>query len=207
MKRLLGRTVDERLWAAAMGLAREGVSVPTTDLQFVQHELQNIEADLGRWYLENQELRDAALASLAAEGANLQERADGRRMDDETTESLRLAERADPETSEGRFLIEEGERARVVRRDSQHARRVADSVLAQRREAQRNTEATVVDRLHLAALERRRGLDEFIDILNALLRYFGHDPVEGFTSELTDDLVRRAVRPLDLEGRRQGEAA
>jgi len=200
MKRVLGRTVDERIWTPALALARSGVSGQAVDLQFIQHETQNIEADLGRWYRENPELRDAALQAVEAERVSLQARADGGRVDQERTESTRRAERADPHTPDGRFLIEEGERARAARRDSQHALQVADNMLALRREAQRNAEANVVDQLHLAALQRRRALDEFVDVLNALLRYYGHGPVEALPAELTDQLVRRAVRPIDLQG-------
>ncbi len=199
MRRVLGRTVDERIWTPALALARAGVSGQAVDVQFIQREAQNIEADLGRWYRENPELRDATLQAVEAERVSLQARADGGRVDQERTESTRRAEQADPHTPHGRFLIEEGERARAARRDSQHALQVADNLLALRREAQRNAETDVVDQLHLAALERRRALDEFVDVLNALLRYHGHEQVEVLPEELTDELVRRAVRPLDLQ--------
>lgn len=200
MRRVLGRTVDERIWTPALALARAGASGQAADLQFVQRETQNIEADLGRWYRENPELREATLQAVEAERVSLQARADGGRIEQERAESSRLAERADPHSPHGRFLIEEGERARAARRDSQHALQVADNMLALRREAQRNAEANVVDQLHLAALERRRALDEFVDVLNSLLHYYGHDPVEALPDELTDQLVRRAVRPIDLQG-------
>jgi len=200
MRRVVGRTVDERIWAPATALAKAGVSGRAVELPFVQSETQNIEADLGRLYRENLELREATLQAMEAERVSLQARANIGRVDQERAESSRLAERADPHSSHGRFLIEERERARAARRESQHALQAADNMLALRREAQRNAEANVVDQLHLAALERRRALDEFVDVLNALLRYYGHEPAEALPTELTDELVRRAVRPIDLQG-------
>ncbi len=198
MRRVAGRSVDVRIWVPALALAQAGTSGQAIELQFVQRETQAIEADLGRWYREHQGLRDAAHQSDEATQVSLRSRVDQQQIENDSLESTRRAEGADPSTPEGRFVIEQRERQRVARRDGQRNVRVADDTLARRREAQRTIEASIVDQLHLAALERRRVLDEFVDVLNSLLRYYGHQPVEVLPTDLTDELVRRAVRPVNL---------
>jgi hypothetical protein len=54
-----------------------------------------------------------------------------------------------------------------------------------------------VDRLQVAARERRGALDRAIEALNDRLRYFGQPTVEPFPDEFTEELVRDAVRLAD----------
>jgi hypothetical protein len=179
--------IDERVWSWVRSLERTGVSGDIRDDRFVAGQIDAVVSGLARefraetaWQVALAEVRSArqmaepapdAAAEIGALGADV---GSGRRWAEVDAE----------------------------RRFRDRRRIAADGADAQDRLAAATVglEAAwtdAVDRLQVAARERRGALDRAIEALNDRLRYFGQPTVEPFPDEFTEELVRDAVRLAD----------
>jgi hypothetical protein len=202
IRRLVGRApegVDYGLWMRALNYRYTGYPGAIRDDTFVRAEVNDIEVALTRQFRTDPEFRsaqDAFRASTAAV-ANAVDEAHGITV--EATQRIRDAEGCDVTQVSGRFLAVDGQRAVHERRTSQQAIRAAQLLRDTAEQSLARAEASAIDRLHVSALERRRRLDAYVDVLNLVLRHEGHSTLDPLPDDLTDELVRRAVRTVRLE--------
>ncbi len=192
--RLRGRCpagIDERVWSWARSHEHTGFTGSVRDDSFVADQTRALVSGLAREFRAETAWQEALAEVRAARHAA------GLADDAPPEPTAGIGMFADAVTVERRWAEVDAER-----RFREQRRLAAEGIDAQGRLAAATvalegawTEA--VDRLSVAARERRRGIDGPIEVLNDRLRYFGHQPVEPLGEEFTEELVREAVHLAD----------